>query len=102
MKTEDINEAKRIAIEKSEAALAAAQRLGDRFKPIADGKRWEIDATRSVAVHPGARGEIMLTWINGENTVNVRLSKEAAKLTALAIFTYDRNLPADMDGPPVA
>lgn len=73
-----------------------------RFKPIADGKQWEIDATRSVAVYPGERGEIMLTWINGGKSVNVRLSKEAAKLTALAIFTYGRNLPADLEGPPVA
>jgi hypothetical protein len=75
---------------------------GNRFKAKGTGLRWPIDATRFVNVQPGEQGDVFLTWINGENQVNVRLTKEAAAMTAMALLHFGRNLLPDCDGEPVA
>jgi hypothetical protein len=55
-----------------------------------------------VVIQPGERGDLFVTWVNGENQVNVRLTKEAAAMTALALLHCGKNLMADCEGDPSA
>lgn len=64
--------------------------------------QWTIDATRSVIIWTGERGDLFVTWVNGSNQVNVRLTKEAAQMTALALLHCGKNLLADCEGEPAA
>lgn len=73
-----------------------------RFIPQGPGQQWTIDATRSVIIQPGERGDMFVTWVNGENKVNVRLTKEAAAMTNLALLHCGKNLMADCEGEPAA
>lgn len=72
------------------------------FKPKGTGSEWRFGDDRSVCAHPGENDELLLVYRNGSRETVVRLSKQAAKVTMVAINRYICGLPADYESPQAA
>lgn len=57
------------------------------FKPDGDGVNYKIAEGRDVSVFPG-NGDLVIVWRNQGKEHAIRLTKQAAEVTLLAMMNY--------------
>ena len=72
------------------------------FTPLGNGTEWKVADGRFVAIMPGENNEVLLRFKNGDRMTHIRLSKEAARATIVALVRYVDGADLDFQTPKAA